>query len=131
MTNWSFASGLILTTLISSGCAFDVVQLKKYPTQFEAAVTSDEVWVLKDDVTVKLARGWATPLKKGTLWQKVGTTPDGDVYKTHSQVVTVEASNMFEADPVINRGEIIGFYLPVEKSYTPADPPVIVSLIKS
>lgn len=116
--------------IVSSGCAFDVIHVKQTPAHFEP-VTADQAWVLRDDLKVLIASGWATPLKKGTIWKRVGRIAEGDVIATRDQILTVEASNVFEAQPVINQGKVVGFFLPVEKSFTPADPPVAITLSPS
>jgi hypothetical protein len=59
----------------------------------------------------------------------IGHTEQGDVLKTKDQVVTVRASNMFEADPVIKDGQLVGFFLVIENSFTPADPPKALELV--
>jgi hypothetical protein len=114
---------------IASGCAFDIVYLKQLPTQFQASPPSDQVWTLQNDVRVKLVSGWASGLKQGTRWRVVGHTEQGDVFKTQDQVVTVRASNMFEADPVIKDGQLVGFFLVIENTFTPADPPKPLMLV--
>jgi len=53
----------------------------------------------------------------------VGRIEQGEVYKTKDQVVTVEASNMYEAQLVLSGSLVVGFYLPVERTFTAADPP--------
>jgi hypothetical protein len=110
------------------GCAFDVVRLKQSLTQYEAVPPTGRTWILNDDLKVTIASGWATPLRKGTNWRQVGKIKEGDVLKTADPIVTVEASNLFEAYPVIDHGSVVGFFLPVENSFTPADPPAPIDL---
>jgi len=117
-------SGLFLL----AACAFDVINLRLSPTRFEPVSDAPQEWVLRSDVKVTLVSGWATALKKGTTWKQVGTVIEGTVLKTRDQIVTVEASDIFEAEPVINGGRIVGFYLPVDKAFTPADPAAPVEL---
>jgi hypothetical protein len=111
------------------GCAFDVVRLTQSPTQYEAVPATGRTWTLHDDLKVTIASGWATPLRQGTNWRQVGKIKEGDVLKTTDQIVTVEASNLFEAYPVVERGSVVGFFLPVENSFTPADPPAPINLL--
>jgi len=113
---------------LCAGCAFDVVRLKQSPAQYEAVAVTGRTWILNDDLKVTLVSGWATPLKKGTNWRQVGKIKEGDVLTTGNQIVTVEASNLFEAYPVVDGGKVVGFFLPVERSFTPADPPVSIDL---
>jgi hypothetical protein len=113
----------VLALLSITRCAFDVVQLRQLPAQWQEAPPSRQVWTLEESVRVKLVSGWASALKKGTTWRLVGRIEQGDVFKTKDQVVTVEASNMYEAEPVVSDGRLVGFFLIIEKTFTPADPP--------
>jgi len=109
-------------------CAFDVVHLKQLSAKFQETPPSDAVWVLQDGVRVKLTSGWSSALKKGTVWRLVGHIEQGDVFKTRDQVVTVQASNVHEAEPVVNDGKLVGFFLVIEKTFTPADLPKPIRL---
>ena len=109
--------------LLLAGCAFDVLHLHQVPAHFEAASGSTETWVLGQEARIRLAQGYATPLRQGTLWRRVGRVEQGDVFKTTDQAVTVQASNVYEAQLVMSGNTIVGFYLPVERSFTAADPP--------
>jgi len=121
--------GFICGALAVAGCAFDVMHLKQSPAQYEAVTATNQIWVLQDDLKVSIASGWATPLKKGTTWRQVGRIKEGDVIRTRDQIVTVEASNIFEANPVIDHEKVVGFFLVVENSFTPADPPAPINLL--
>jgi len=45
----------------------------------------------------------------------------GVVYKSKDQVLTVEASNIYEANIVVLSNKLVGFYLPVEHTFSPLD----------
>ena len=89
-------------------------------------------WKLVKDVEVSLGTGYSRQLKSGTKWDYVGTVEQGDVFKTNDQILTVEGSNIFEAYIVLSGDNIVGFYLPVEKSYSPLATPqkLQIELIK-
>lgn len=106
-----------LLALLSS-CAFDVIHVNQVPTQLEVAVSSKNSFELQQEVKVNLPSGYSRLLKKGTIWDFVGTTSQGDVYKSKDQVLTVEASNIHEAYIVVSSGKLVGFYLPVERSFS-------------
>jgi hypothetical protein len=114
---------------LCAGCAFDLSHLKQSPAQYEAVSAPGPTWVLGDDLKVRIAAGGARPLKKGTRWRLVGKIKEGDVLKTADQIVIVEASNQFEAYPVVAQGKVVGFFLPVEQSFTPSNPPVAINLL--
>jgi hypothetical protein len=102
-----------------NSCAFDVLHLKQVPSQLQAAPTPRNSFVLEEAVNVKLDSGYSRVLKKGTSWNFVGMTSYGDVFRTKDQILTVEASNIHEAYIVVSSGKLVGFYLPVEKSFSP------------
>jgi hypothetical protein len=74
---------------------------------------------LEKEEKIDLGTGYSRVIKDGTKWDYVGTIENGDVYNTKDQVLTVEASNIHEAYIVISSGKLIGFYLPVEKTFSP------------
>lgn len=108
---------------ICAGCAFDLIHVRQVPAQFDPTQTSARSWTLAEDVKVSLPAGSATTLKKGTTWFQVGRVEQGDVFRTKDQIVTVEASNVHEAQPVIRDETIVGFYLPVERTFAAAETP--------
>lgn len=103
-----------------TACAFDVFHLQQSPAQFTAGGNLTKAFVLEQDVPLTLAHGYRRVLKKGTRWSPVGSIAQGDVYRTPDQVLTVEASNIHEAYIVVASGSLVGFYLPIERSFTPA-----------
>jgi hypothetical protein len=110
----------------ASACAFDVISIRQEPASFEPISQSAQVLTLTELTRVPLGEGFATPLKMGSNWRQVGRIQQGDVFHTMDQVVAVEASNQHEADIVVNRDEIVGFYLIVEHTFTAAARPVAI-----
>jgi hypothetical protein len=100
-------------------CAFDVIHVEQRPAQLESTDASSRPFELVADVNVDIGFGYHRVLKKGTKWRSVGKLPQGDVYTTSDQVLTVEASNIQEAYIVIESRKLVGFYLPVEKTFSP------------
>jgi hypothetical protein len=105
------------------GCAFDVVHVKQIPAHLnvQSAIGS---WKLVDDIEFSFGAGYIRKLKKESKWDYVGSIESGDVYKTDDQILTVEASNIYEAYIVISGHNLVGFYLPVEKTYSPLSSPI-------
>lgn len=121
-----------LRTAVGFGAGLFVLvgcfQPRLQPAQYQALTPSAQTWVLQDDVKASLESGWSSPLKKGTTWRQIGRIEQGDVITTGDQVVTVERSNMYEAAPVVANGRLVGFFLMVERAFTPADPAVPINL---
>ncbi len=112
----------VLAMLLFS-CAFDLVHVKQIPTQIESLPLSKASFLLEKEVNVSLGTGYSRKLKQGTKWHYVGTISYGDIYKTNDQILTVEASNVYEAYIVVSSGNLVGFYLPVQQSFSPLSNP--------
>jgi len=116
--------------ILLSSCAFDLVHVKQIPTQLESSQLSKSSFILEKEVNISLGTGYSRKLKQGTKWNYVGTISYGDVYKTNDQILTVEASNIYEAYIVISSGKLVGFYLPVERSFFPISNPQKLAMSK-
>lgn len=116
-----------LTTFALAGCAMDLVSVTQAPVLLTEISGPAPAVVLSHDVSIAIGTGFATKLRRGTTWRAIGRIPEGEVYATRDQIVTVEASHIHEARPVIDGGRIVGFYLPVERTFTRASSPVAVS----
>ncbi len=114
---------LLVIVLLVAGCAFDVVQLKQQPAVFTPATDSPS-FVLAKQTEVRLGTGFPTLLKAHSTWSQVGAIDQGKVYATKDQVVKVEASNIHEARIVVANQSLVGFYLPVEKTFCPLSKPI-------
>ena len=115
-----------LLGILLNACAFDLVHVKQIPTKIESTNLSKISFQLEQEVTVDPGQGYKRKLKQGTKWDYVGTVSYGDVFKSKDQILTVEASNIHEAYIVISSGKLVGFYLPVERSYSPLGDPQIL-----
>ncbi len=116
----------ICLTMSLTYCAFDVVHVKQVPTQLEVSQSPKNGFQLEKEANVNLGTGFRRVLRAGTRWDFVGTTSDGDVYRSKDQILTVEASNIHEAYLVISSGKLVGFYLPVEGSFSPLGEPQVL-----
>ncbi len=113
----------VFLTFTFSGCAFDIVHIDQVPVQYENASAKEPSFELKDEVNIYLGTGYSRKLTKGTKWHYVNTISHGDIFKTTDQILTIEGSNIFEAFIVISEKQLVGFYLPVEETYSPLSNP--------
>jgi hypothetical protein len=118
----------IAATALLTGCAFDVTHVKQLPVAFASNTENTEIFILNHDVKATLGTGFATRLKAGTRWQQDGNTEYGKVFATKDQIVTVEASNTYEAELVVSNQYITGFYLIVEKTFAPVTRPIHIEI---
>jgi hypothetical protein len=117
----------ILFFILLGGCAFDLMHVKQIPVKIESAQVQKS-FLLETDVDVKLDTGYSRLLKKGSRWNFLGSLSYGDIFKSDDQVLTVEASNIHEAYIVVKSIRLVGFYLPVEKTFSPLTPPVTLPM---
>ncbi len=112
--------GLILiSSILISACAFDVIRIEQIPTKLVTDTQCDNFIELASDTNIDIGHGYTRTLKNGTRWHCVGKLPQGSVFNTRDQVLTIEASNIYEANIVVSSATLVGFYLPVEEVYVP------------
>ncbi len=112
---------IVATTLL--GCAFDLVHIDQVPVQYENESTPQSGFELTDDVHIDLGTGYSRKLRKGTKWYYVNTITQGDIFRTNDQILTIEGSNIFEAFIVVSNKHLVGFFLPVEETFSPLASP--------
>ena len=105
---------------------FDITSVKQLPAKYSVVATPIRSFVLGKEISASLGTGFPTRLKSGTHWRQVGETEYGAVFTTSDQIVTVEASNIHEAQIVVSNNFISGFYLPVEKTFAPVTKPISI-----
>jgi hypothetical protein len=120
-----FARSLAIVVLCAiGGCAFDISHVTRVPTEFQPSAPDRSGWTLRQEQSIGLGSGFPTKLRPGTRWQLAGHVPQGNVYRTSDQIVTVEASNIYEAMVVTQGDTCVGFYLPVDRAFVAATSPV-------
>jgi hypothetical protein len=121
----------LFTVYCCSSCCFDVARVRQVPTKLDTKLPPKQSWTLVEKADVKLESWSTTKLKAGTKWVYVGRIKEGDVYKTSDQIVTVEESNTYEAYLVLSGDSLVGFYLPVENTFSPLQHSVPLNVEKS
>ncbi len=107
--------GIVLIALCFQACAPAVVQ---QPTELTPG--AGKSFRLTRETDPSLSVGSAKTLRAGTRWELVGTIAQGEVYRTRDQVVTVKSDHVHEGYIVVRQGALVGFYLPVERTFSPA-----------
>ena len=112
-------SGAVLgiVALVAASCAPTVVQ-----EPIQLTPLAGPGFRLTRSVRVPLSTGYSTTLRADTRWQSVGTVAQGEVYRTRDQVVTIEGAHIHEAYIVVKDRALVGFYLPVERTFSPVSP---------
>nr|WP_282581165.1 hypothetical protein [Ralstonia insidiosa] len=83
------------------------------------SATSSSRLQLKTPTEIRLETGYTRTLAAGSNWQRVGTVPQGVVYRPVGTIFTIEGRQVHEAYLVIADQRLVGFYLPGEQAYSP------------
>ncbi len=122
----SLTSTLWLCIFLMS-CAAEVVQQPAMLKPIDPTVSAYQRFVLQDAL-VTFHGGYERTLRKDTMWKPVGSVSQGKVYAPVGGVFSVEGAHVHEAYLVVSRGNLVGFYLPVERSYVALDPARVINL---
>lgn len=123
-------AAILAISVIASGCAFDIIHVRQSPCQIEKGKSTSKPFRLGKEIQVTLDTGYSRKLKDGVRWDYVGVIPPGEVFRTNDQILTVEGSNIFEAYIVVSSGKLVGFYLPVQKAFSPISNPIELKMIE-
>ena len=121
---------LLIIVLLLNACAFDIIHVRQSPCQIEKGKSNRKPFRLGKETQVTLDTGYSRKLKDGVRWDYVGVIPPGEVFRTNDQILTVEGSNIFEAYIVVSSGKLVGFYLPVQKAFSPISDPIELEMIE-
>jgi hypothetical protein len=113
------AAGLLVVPLSLSlaACAPEVVRQPAQLTSVTGQPTS-AIEVLQD-ASISVGPGYQRVIPRGSVWTNVGRTAQGEVFKPVGRVFTVEGTHIYEAYIVLDDDRVIGFYLPVERAFSP------------
>ena len=118
-----------ITGFLISGCAFDLANVTYTPTAFERSHDSPRGFTLSKDVDLEdTPCNYSRTLRKATRYEHIGKIPEGNVFRSKGQALTVECSNVHEAYLVISEDSFVGFFLPVEQGFVPHSPPLILPI---
>jgi len=115
---------ILCLLFLLGGCAFDVIHIEQFPAKLDSKISCNISFVLVKNVNIQFDGGYKRILKQGTKWNCIGRIVQGEVYKTKDQILTIEASNVFEAYIVVSSRKLVGFYLPVEHAFSALEHPI-------
>jgi hypothetical protein len=109
---------LALPAVALMGCAPEVV---RQPTQLTPLTQQPGGTIeILEDVSISVGPGYQRTIGRGTVWTRVGRSAEGEVFKPVDRVFTVEGAHIHEAYLVLDGDRVVGFYLPVERAFSPA-----------
>lgn len=120
------AAWLCAAAALLAGCASDV---RRDPVDLAAAAGEQgRRWSSSGDVEVMLESRYTRRIAAGTEFVVAGRIAQGLVLKPTQTVLTVEGAHVHEAYAVHRDGQLVGFYLPVERAFTSLVKPVPMPL---
>ena len=114
------ASLVITVAAITTGCASDIIRSPAFLSPAEPP-HARQIEIAAETST-RPSSGYSRVLPVGSIWQLRGTLPQGAVYRRADGIFTVEGAHVHEAYIVVSGDQLVGFYLPVEQAYSPAQP---------
>ena len=104
--------------LLLTACAASVAYT---PASFTPITTTGQraPVTLDRQIEVLLDTGYMRTLKADSQWTRMGVIGQGDVYKRQDAIFTLEGAHVHEAWLVVDADRLIGFYLPVERGFSP------------
>ncbi len=120
------ASGLVLSLFAALTCAACASDITEHAASVELREVPEAMTRrLLTEVEVRLAHGVVRrPLRAGSRWSLVGTTPEGTVYEPLDGSLMVRTGHSYEAWIVLAGGALVGVYLPVENSFVATQDPI-------
>jgi hypothetical protein len=88
-----------------------------------ATSAAEHTYILEQTVRARPSSGRARALKRGTTWTEFGTITQGTVYRPLDMALVVEGFDVSEAYIVVRDGNVVGFWLPVQKAFDAVEEP--------
>jgi hypothetical protein len=111
---------LLVLVVALGGLAACAPEIVRRPTQLtpmtEQAGGTIEVI---EDAPISVGVGYQRVIRRGSVWTRIGRSVEGEVFKPVDRVFTVEGTHIHEAYLVLDGDRVVGFYLPVERTFSP------------
>lgn len=107
---------LFVVVVFLSACAHEV---PRAPAVLSPLTAPERAQSIKSvhPVLVDVGTGYRRILPEGTTFVLVGTVAQGDVFKPTNFTLALEGRHIHEAYVVVQKDQIVGFFLPVEKAF--------------
>jgi hypothetical protein len=110
---------IVLSALVSlAACAPEVTRQPTVLTPVSGQ-PGGTIEVLRE-ASIDVGPGYRRTIWEGSVWTRVGRVTEGEVYRPITHVFTVEGAHVHEAYLVLDKNHVVGFYLPVERAFSPA-----------
>lgn len=120
----------VLRFSLGAACALALCACST-PVKYEAAQLTPpaqqsplQLKTLANGATVTFHTGYERQLKAGSQWAYAGQVSQGEIYRPHNDVFTVEGAHIHEAHLVVSQDSLVGFYLPYERGFSALPQPL-------
>ena len=111
----------VVVSLSALGLAACAPEIVRQPTQLTLLTEQPGGTIeILEDASVSVGPGYRRVISRGSVWMRIGRSVEGEVYKPVDRVFTVEGAHIHEAYLVLVGDRVVGFYLPVERAFSPA-----------
>lgn len=119
---------VLAAALALGACASEV---RRQPAELAGTMPAAATHLrLSQDVELRLDSGYTRSLARDTGFAVAGRIAQGLVLRPVATVLTVEGKHMHEAYVVVRDARLVGFYLPVERAYSPLSQTVPFPLVE-
>lgn len=117
-------ASLWLSTALLAACASEVLRM---PAELLADPPGKvQRYVSREAVVLRLDTGYERTLPRATELADIGGIQEGRVLKPMNATFTIEGAHIHEAFPVVRDHRVVGFYLPVERAFSPLSQPATI-----
>lgn len=115
-----FSRWRVVASLGALGLAACAPEVVRQPTQLTLLTEQPGGTIeILEEASVLVGPGYRRVIGRGSVWMRIGRSVQGDVYKPVDRVFTVEGKHIHEAYLVLVGDRVVGFYLPVERAFSP------------
>ena len=110
--------------LLACGVTACASEVARQPVELSATPPQQQKrYVASQPASIMLDSGYPRTISRETEFLEIGRIKQGSVLKPVNTSFTVEGAHMHEAYPVVENGRVTGFYLPVERAFSPLSQP--------
>lgn len=111
--------GAVVLTVLLNACAVHYAPVQLQLADVPSALPQR---TLAQGAAIQFQTGYSRELKAGSVWRPIGSLSEGTVYRPVNDVFTVEGAHIHEAYLVVQSDQLVGFYLPAERGFSPLKP---------
>jgi len=114
-----FLGWMLMMSLGGLGLVACAPEIVRQPTQLVPTEQPGDTIEIVENASISVGPGYQRVIARGSVWTRIGRSVEGEVFKPVDRVFTVEGAHIHEAYLVLDGDRVVGFYLPVERAFSP------------